>query len=271
MNKELSLLGLANKAGKLAIGDEAVWDVIRHGSARLIIVAGDAASNTKRRFEVEPGEYHCKRVEITATKAELGGALGRATCAVCALCDIGFTASFLRILTAQNPDDAELKDLYEKMNGRADEINEARREKRKEEKAAERAKARPWAAAPAKKQEKKPEKKENRPNRNGYEQKEQKKNAFSYKKVYGKPGPVRDETGKVRAYEKGDSKNVGAKKSYGEKSYGAKSYGEKSYGDKSYGGKSRGQGGFKRAGSFIGKNNGGYKPYYGEGTKKSKG
>ena len=255
MNKELSLLGLASKAGKLAIGDEAVWDVIRHGNARLIIVAGDAAANTKRRFEVDPGEFHCKRVEISATKAELGGALGRATCAVCALCDIGFTASFLRILTAQNPDDAELKELYEKMNGRAGEINEARREKRKEEKAAERAKARPWASAPAKKQEKKPEKRDDKAHKSG-EKKEYTKSAFAYKKVYGKPGPVRDTNGKARPYEKGDSKHIGDKKSYG---------------DKSYGDKSRGKGGFERAGSFIGKNNGGYKPYYGEGTKKSKG
>jgi len=250
LNKELSLLGLASKAGKLAIGDEAVWDVIRHGKARLIIIASDAAANTKRRFELDPGEYPCKRVELPATKAELGGALGRATCAVCALCDIGFAASLLRILTTANPDDASLKELYEKMNTRADEINEARKEKRKEEKAAEKAKQKPWSAPPAKKQEKKPEKKYD-----SYKKDGEKKNAFSYKKVYGKPGPVRDADGKARPYKKGDSKAVS-------KSAGGKS----SYGDNAYK-----TGGFKRAGSFIGKNNGGYKPYYGEGTKKSRG
>ena len=39
MNKELSLLGLASKAGKLAVGDEAVSDVIRHGENGFLVPA----------------------------------------------------------------------------------------------------------------------------------------------------------------------------------------------------------------------------------------
>jgi len=259
LNRELSLLGLASKAGKLAIGDEAVSDVIRHGKARLVVIASDAADNTKRRFEIDPGEYHCKRVEIPATKAELGGALGRSTCAVCALCDIGFAASFLRILTNAYPEDAQLKEMYEKINSRAEEINDARREKRREEKAQERQNSKPWAA-PVKKDTKKDQKSSQKKQTSSGKQENTsyQKNAFSYKKVYGKPGPVRDGSGKVRAYEKGDSKQI--------------SKNEKSYNKHTSSGDYRqSKSGFKRAGSFLGKNTGGYKPYEGMGMKKSKG
>ncbi len=257
MNKELSLLGLASKASKLAIGDTAVSDAIRHGTARLVIISSDAADNTKRRFEMDPGENHCKKVIIPSKKSELGMALGRSSCAVCALTDIGFAASFLRILSAQDPENDDLKSLYERTNGRAEEINNARKEKRREEKRLEREKAKPWASQPkADKKEKKPDKFEK------YDKKSDKKterNAFSYKKVYGKPGPVRGADGKAKPYEKGDSRRLNREKSYKSK--------DNSYGD---GDKSRGQGGFKRAGSFIGKNNGGYKPYSGVGMKKSR-
>ncbi len=256
MNRELSLLGLASKAGKLAIGDEAVSGTIRHGKARLVVIASDAAANTKRRFELDPGENHCKRVEIPATKAELGGALGRSTCAVCALCDIGFAASFLRILTAAYPEDMELKALYEKVNTRSEEINAARREKRKEEKAAERAASKPWSSQPKQTKKSEPKKEKNDYKKSDKAPYGEKKSAFSYKKVYGKPGPVRDENGKARKYEKGDAKK-------------GSTYSGTSHEGKSYG-KSQGKGGFSRAGSFIGKNNGGYKPYYGEGKKKSR-
>ncbi len=279
MNRELSLLGLAAKAGKLAIGDEAVSDAIRHSKARLIIIASDAAANTKRRFEINPGETHCKRVEIPSVKSELGMALGRNSCAVCALCDIGFAASFLRILSAADPDNDELKSLYERVNGRAEEINDARREKRREEKRLERERSKPWASQPKneKKTEKKPDKFEK------YDKKSEnkrEKNAFSYKRVYGKPGPVRGSDGKAKAYERGDSRRIGDEKpnqktqsrNYSKTSYKKSTYGKSDNSGRQGGdgGKSQGQGGFKRAGSFIGKNNGGYKPYSASGMKKSR-
>ncbi|GJM71412.1 hypothetical protein HMSSN036_36280 [Paenibacillus macerans] len=48
MNKALSGLGLAMRAGKLVTGDEVVLKAIRSAEAKLVIVAGDASANTQR-------------------------------------------------------------------------------------------------------------------------------------------------------------------------------------------------------------------------------
>ena len=45
----LHLLGLAKKAGRLEIGEEPVGALCRARHARLILLASDAAPNTRRR------------------------------------------------------------------------------------------------------------------------------------------------------------------------------------------------------------------------------
>ena len=49
-NKALSLLGLATKAGKVASGEFCTEKEVKSGRAALVIVAGDASENTKKRF-----------------------------------------------------------------------------------------------------------------------------------------------------------------------------------------------------------------------------
>ncbi len=41
-------LGLAQKAGKLASGDYAVRSALKNGKAKLLLVAADAAENSKK-------------------------------------------------------------------------------------------------------------------------------------------------------------------------------------------------------------------------------
>ena len=205
MNRELSLLGLARKAGKLAIGDEAVSDAIRNGSACLVVLANDSAANTRKRFEWDPGENHCKRLELPYTKEELGGALGRATCAVCAVCDIGFAATLVRIRSSACPEDESLAMLNERFAARAEEMKEVRREKRRAQKQSKSIPAKPVVqkgqTQSARRQTPKPE------------TTVEKKTAFSYKRVFGKPGPVRNRDGSVRPYQRGDS--AAGKRKYG--------------------------------------------------------
>ena len=49
MDKLLNLIGLAKKAGKLEVGEEPVGAAARSKHARLILIASDAADNTRRR------------------------------------------------------------------------------------------------------------------------------------------------------------------------------------------------------------------------------
>ena len=88
MDKLLNLIGLAKKAGKLEVGEEPVGAAARSKHARLILIASDAADNTRRRalHFGEAGECIC--LEIPPTKEDLGRALGRTSCALLALTDI---------------------------------------------------------------------------------------------------------------------------------------------------------------------------------------
>lgn len=95
-----SLLGLAKRAGKLAAGDEPVRELARSGVVRVVLLASDAGAAVSRqaRFLAERAEVPLLTLPVTG--AELGGALGRKTCAVCALSDSGFAAKAAEKLAA---------------------------------------------------------------------------------------------------------------------------------------------------------------------------
>ena len=48
-NAILSLIGLSKKAGRLEVGEEPVGAAARARHAKLLLVASDAAANTRRR------------------------------------------------------------------------------------------------------------------------------------------------------------------------------------------------------------------------------
>ena len=50
ISKELSLLGLAAKAGRVVSGEFATEKAVKAGKARLVLVAGDASDNSKKKF-----------------------------------------------------------------------------------------------------------------------------------------------------------------------------------------------------------------------------
>ena len=67
-------LGLAQKAGKLASGDYAVRSALKNGKAKLLLVAADAAENSKKDmyFMADTPVVEC------LTRDELGWAIGKA-------------------------------------------------------------------------------------------------------------------------------------------------------------------------------------------------
>ncbi len=90
MDKLLSLLGLALKAGALAVGEEPVEALCRRRDCRLVMTASDAAGGSVKRAEAFAREGQCLLLPLPRTKEVLGPALGRGSAAILGLKDLGF-------------------------------------------------------------------------------------------------------------------------------------------------------------------------------------
>ena len=102
MDSFLTHLGLCFRASKLAVGEEPVREALAAGKARVVFIAADASDHTRRKLEPKLGGVPLKAV--AASKAEMGRALGRESCAICAVCDKGFAQGLVQRLTNTNPD-----------------------------------------------------------------------------------------------------------------------------------------------------------------------
>ena len=102
MDKILSMIGLAKRAGRLDAGEEPVGAAARARDARLILVASDAAENSVRRVRHFADAGQCLWIKIPATKDELGRAVGRSSCAMAAVNDIGFAEAIAKKLAQQD-------------------------------------------------------------------------------------------------------------------------------------------------------------------------
>jgi hypothetical protein len=93
--KLLALLGLAHRAGRLAIGASAVTDMVRRGRRPLVITARDAGPGQLRRWRrLEPvGGF----LDGVVTRDELARALGRRKLAIVALDDRSFVSGITRL------------------------------------------------------------------------------------------------------------------------------------------------------------------------------
>lgn len=103
MEKILSMIGLAHKAGRVEIGEEPVGSAARAKKARIILVAGDAAASSVRRAMGFANTGSCLCLVIPASKEELGRALGRTSCAMAAITDMGFADAIAKKLAALDP------------------------------------------------------------------------------------------------------------------------------------------------------------------------
>ena len=71
-NRILSLLGLALRGNRLAVGEEPVEAVSRARDARVLLLASDAADNTRRRVEHFADAGQCIWLRVPFTKEEIG-------------------------------------------------------------------------------------------------------------------------------------------------------------------------------------------------------
>lgn len=123
-DRALGLLCLAKKGGNLQLGEEGVGAACRAGHARLILLASDAADNTKRRA----GNFsQGGKIPVRALpygKTALGGAFGRAVCAMAALTDVSLALAFIKALGQPERDRLLLEDLER----RTERVRQRRRE-----------------------------------------------------------------------------------------------------------------------------------------------
>ncbi|OBZ16919.1 MULTISPECIES: ribosomal L7Ae/L30e/S12e/Gadd45 family protein [Bacillales] len=88
-NKSLSQLGMAMRAGKLITGDEIVLKAVRNKKVHLVILAGDASENTKKKFRDKCNTYGIQLAEAF-DREQLGKAIGKPERVVLAVTDAQF-------------------------------------------------------------------------------------------------------------------------------------------------------------------------------------
>ena len=145
-NAILSLIGLSKKAGRLEVGEEPVGAAARARHAKLLLVASDAAANTRRRCSHFAEAGAVPWAELPFTKEELGGTVGRSSCALVAVTDIGFASSLAAKLSALNPE--RYGDLAAALDTKAQKALQRQKEQRQHEKNLREGKRKPWVAPP---------------------------------------------------------------------------------------------------------------------------
>ncbi len=93
----LSALGLAQKAGKLASGDTAVQMAVKSGKAKFLLIAADAAENSRKNMKNMAESYGIP-VDECASRELLGSAIGRAQRSAVAVLDKGFATMIKKTL-----------------------------------------------------------------------------------------------------------------------------------------------------------------------------
>ena len=101
------MIGLAKKAGRVEMGEEPVGSAARSKHARVILVASDAAAGSVRRAYAFAQTGACLCLTIPADKDALGRALGRSSCAMAAVTDVGFADAIVKKLAAMDPEHYE--------------------------------------------------------------------------------------------------------------------------------------------------------------------
>ena len=97
----LRLLGLARRAGRLVLGEAAVWAACDKKTAHILFLACDTARNTaqKAQSHARAAGIECKTLPFD--KQTLGHAFGREITAVAALTDEGFASAVRPYLTEE--------------------------------------------------------------------------------------------------------------------------------------------------------------------------
>ena len=100
-NKALSLISLATKAGKTVSGEFCTEKEVKAGKAALVIIAGDASDNTKKKFR-NMCDFYEVPIYFYFDKDTLGHAIGKEFRASLAITDAGFAKGIRKHLDTED-------------------------------------------------------------------------------------------------------------------------------------------------------------------------
>lgn len=121
----LRLLGLARKASRVSAGEDLCREAVAGHKARLLLLSSDAGESVQRRA-VRLSSPKLPLITLEQGKEELGQALGRSSCALCAVTDLGFA---VRIAALLAQDREELSPAAQELQRRQDKILRRKKEK----------------------------------------------------------------------------------------------------------------------------------------------
>ena len=193
----LRMLGLARRAGKLAYGDELVREACFDHKTRCVFIAGDAGANAAKKAAFYADKANVPCVTLPHGKLELGSAIGKAGCAMCAVADIGMAAAAVNKLAEQDPAYAEVAQQLSEKNVKIQSRRGVKKHKDKAEKTEE---------APVKTEksaEEKPKRTYRKPSGEKRPYRKNDENKRPYRKADGDKRPFRKD-GEYRPYRKND-------------------------------------------------------------------
>jgi len=102
MNKKFfSMIGLAQKAGRVTSGEDACIMEIKSGRSKLVIVAMDSSDNTKKNFQRLCNFRNIPLIEY-GTKEVLGKCIGKEYRAVLSIADHKFAKAIMNLYNQGN-------------------------------------------------------------------------------------------------------------------------------------------------------------------------
>lgn len=217
----LRMLGLARRAGKLAYGDELVREACFDHKTRCVFIAGDAGANAAKKAAFYADKANVPCVTLPHGKLELGSAIGKAGCAMCAVADIGMAAAAVNKLAEKDPAYAEVAQQLSEKNVKIQSRRGVKKHKDKAEKTEE---------APVKTEksaEEKPKRTYRKPSGEKRPYRKNDENKRPYRKADGEKRPFRKDSesrpyrknGEYRPYRKNDGEKRPFRKDGESRSY----------------------------------------------------
>lgn len=104
MTRELGMLGLARKAGAIALGTEAAIEAIRKEKAKIVIIAADASETTTEQIKNKCRFYKVEYDVVPGlTRQQLGNSLGRSVLSAVAILNENFYNGYKKVRNEADP------------------------------------------------------------------------------------------------------------------------------------------------------------------------
>ena len=130
-NDALRMTGMALRAGRLEVGDEASGDACQYKRCRLLLLTADAGEGAQRRAAYFADEGQCLLAELPCSKEELGAALGRKSCAMAAVTDLGLAQAIVQKLAQEEPE--KYSEMAERLRLKAQRAAQRREKKERQQ------------------------------------------------------------------------------------------------------------------------------------------